>query len=117
LKSSNDLNTSDTLASIPARDPDPLLHLQHTIGNQAVMRSLRADGLESGSNIENGQTTARQSFAQELDPVVQQATPSVSASASPMSQRNIDTEAEANWNKLSAPIREEVENCFASKSN
>lgn len=56
-KSSANLARQNTLASAASLEVHPLLHLQRTIGNQAVLRLLqaaRSDALEAGSDIENG---------------------------------------------------------------
>ena len=59
-KSSTTLTHSNKLASAPSHDAHPLLNLQRTIGNQAVLRLLqaRADGLGAASNTV-GPTTFR----------------------------------------------------------
>lgn len=60
-KSSASLTRSNKLASSPSHDAHPLLNLQRTIGNQAVLRLLqaRADGLGAASNTEVGSTSFR----------------------------------------------------------
>jgi hypothetical protein len=58
-KSSANLKRSNASAPAASHDAHPLLQLQRTIGNQAVMRLLqaRADGLAAASHIEIGPTT------------------------------------------------------------
>jgi len=58
-KQSPNLTRSNTPASATSHDAHPLLRLQRTIGNQAVLRLLqpRADGLEAGADNKVGPTT------------------------------------------------------------
>lgn len=53
-KSSANLTSSNRLASVTSHDAHPLLHLQRSIGNQAVRRLLQT---RAGVNSENGPTT------------------------------------------------------------
>src|ERR1041384_6937931 len=58
-KSSACLTRSNRLAPAASQSANSLLHLQHTIGNQAMLRLLqaRADGLEASSDTEVNPTT------------------------------------------------------------
>jgi len=58
-KSSANLTRSNTRASAARQEAHPLRQLQHSIGNQAVLRLLqvRADGLEAGANPKDAPTT------------------------------------------------------------
>lgn len=67
-KSSTHFIKSNKSAAVVSHEAHPLLHLQRTIGNQAVLRLLqaRADGLESSNAKVEDETLARNQDSQPL---------------------------------------------------